>query len=116
MIVATRGDSFALTIAVKATAGGAASDLTGWTVASQLRKPSRTNDRGALMDALTVTIADWELRAWSTQVYTATGAAVEGDRMTILPYVDGANVVPFVYTVSSTSNALFRAFDIGVSS
>lgn len=58
MIVATRGDSFALTIAVKATAGGAASDLTGWAVASQLRKPSRTNDRGALMDTLTVTIAD----------------------------------------------------------
>lgn len=58
MITTTRGDSFALTIAVKATAGGAASDLTGWTVAAQLRKPSRTNDRGALMEALTVTIAD----------------------------------------------------------
>ena len=61
-------------------------------------------------------VEDWELRAWSTQVYTATGAAVEGDRMTILPYVDGASVVPFVYTATNTSNALFRAFDIGVSS
>ncbi len=58
MITTTRGDTFALTIAVKATAGGAASDLTGWTVAAQLRKPSRTNDRGTLIETLTVTIAD----------------------------------------------------------
>lgn len=58
MITATRGDTFALTIAVKVAAGGAASDLTGWTVAAQLRKPSRTNDRGTLIDTLTVTIAD----------------------------------------------------------
>lgn len=58
MITATRGDTFALTIAVKVAAGGAASDLTGWTVASQLRKPSRATARGTLIETLTVTIAD----------------------------------------------------------
>lgn len=60
-------------------------------------------------------VEDWELRAWSTQVYTGTGAAVEGDRLTVRPYVDGANAVPFVYTATNTSNTLFRAFDVGVS-
>lgn len=35
--------------------------------------------------------------------------------MTILPYVDGASVVPFIYTAQNTANTFFRAFDIGVS-
>lgn len=55
MIAAIRGDSFSLPITVRES--GAAFDLTGWTVAAQLRKVSRTAERGALIETFAVTVA-----------------------------------------------------------
>lgn len=58
-------------------------------------------------------VADWELRPWSTQAYNPNSTVVEGDRVHLVSYVDGASEVPFIYTASCTFTALQRAFDIG---
>jgi len=60
-------------------------------------------------------VADWEMRPWSVQVYNPNSTVVEGDRAHVVPYVDGAAEVPFVYVASCTFTAMQRAFDIGQS-
>lgn len=60
-------------------------------------------------------VADWELRPWSTQAYNPNSTAVEGGRVHLATYVDGASEVPFVYAAACTATGLVRAFDIGQS-
>ena len=52
------------------------------------------------------------LEPWSTNVYPQS-TAVEGDKLMIVPYRDGATVMPFLYCQPSSRNELQRAMVIG---
>lgn len=57
-------------------------------------------------------ILKFEIATWSMQPFAAygitQGTTVAGQKMFILPYVDGATVIPFLYTQLHTLNYLLR--------